>query len=179
MKYVVLLITIMQISNTENFTINFGKNGEENWYIVNDVVMGGRSTGTINIAKKALNFSGYLSLENNGGFASIRSPYQNYDLSDYDKVKIRYKSTGKQFAFTLELSEQWYQPYYKFYLDTTGNTWQEVEIDLKNFEGQEIGKPTGKTITQNQLNKIIRLGFITTDKNAGQFELLIDYIHFF
>ncbi|QEN17515.1 CIA30 family protein [Mycobacterium sp. ELW1] len=44
------------------------------WTTVNDPVMGGRSTSQVAYADGGLVFSGTISLENNGGFASARSP---------------------------------------------------------------------------------------------------------
>ena len=44
------------------------------WQTVNDGVMGGRSDGRFKINEdKKMEFFGTLSLENNGGFASVRS----------------------------------------------------------------------------------------------------------
>ena len=44
------------------------------WSVVNDTVMGGVSTGRLAWQDGALVFTGELSLDNNGGFASVRSP---------------------------------------------------------------------------------------------------------
>lgn len=44
------------------------------WTTVNDPVMGGMSTSRITCGGGGLVFSGNISLENNGGFASARSP---------------------------------------------------------------------------------------------------------
>ncbi len=44
------------------------------WSVVNDTVMGGVSTGQLTWENSALVFTGDLSLDNNGGFASVRSP---------------------------------------------------------------------------------------------------------
>lgn len=44
------------------------------WTTVNDPVMGGQSTSTITFGGGGLVFSGNISLANNGGFASARSP---------------------------------------------------------------------------------------------------------
>ncbi len=44
------------------------------WTTVNDPVMGGRSTSAVTFGNGGLVFSGTLSLENNGGFASARGP---------------------------------------------------------------------------------------------------------
>ncbi|MBX7448920.1 CIA30 family protein [Mycolicibacterium sp. 3033] len=44
------------------------------WTTVNDPVMGGKSTSRVAFNRGGLEFSGTVSLENNGGFASARSP---------------------------------------------------------------------------------------------------------
>ena len=44
------------------------------WTTVNDPVMGGRSTSTVTFGDGGLVFSGDISLDNNGGFASARGP---------------------------------------------------------------------------------------------------------
>jgi NADH dehydrogenase [ubiquinone] 1 alpha subcomplex assembly factor 1 len=55
--------------------IDFGADGSaEGWGVVNDTVMGGVSSGQLAPMDGVLVFTGDLSLENNGGFASMRSP---------------------------------------------------------------------------------------------------------
>lgn len=46
----------------------------DGWSVVNDTVMGGVSSGELAEIDGVLVFSGELSLDNNGGFASVRSP---------------------------------------------------------------------------------------------------------
>ncbi len=46
----------------------------DSWRVTNDTVMGGVSKGELSWTKGVLVFTGELSLANNGGFASIRSP---------------------------------------------------------------------------------------------------------
>ena len=51
-----------------------GADAAKEWQTINDGVMGGVSDGKFKITdKKTLEFYGTLSLENNGGFASVRS----------------------------------------------------------------------------------------------------------
>ena len=53
---------------------DFSKESDlRNWRIVDDVVMGGKSDGNFYINKDGhATFSGTVSLENNGGFSSVR-----------------------------------------------------------------------------------------------------------
>ena len=64
--------------------IDFAEPESARWTIVNDGVMGGRSSSDVELTgdNTAL-FSGFLSLENNGGFASVRGRFPMLDLSDY------------------------------------------------------------------------------------------------
>ena len=59
--------------------------------------MGGLSTGKMETRENSVVFKGAISLENNGGFASLRGPFQKTDLSNYSQVDIRYKLAGYDF----------------------------------------------------------------------------------
>ena len=63
-----------------------GKLSKLNWKVVNDTVMGGRSSSRWTSNSSAFIFEGNLSLENNGGFASIRCELKNNDLSNEDGI---------------------------------------------------------------------------------------------
>ena len=70
-------LLLMMLVNVPLNTIKiFDFNSESNvysWRIVNDVVMGGKSSSTITINKEGHGqFSGTVSTENNGGFSSVR-----------------------------------------------------------------------------------------------------------
>ena len=58
---------------------------ELDWRIINDSVMGGVSRSQFNIFEEYIRFSGHVSLENNGGFASIRALHA---MPTVDKTKI-------------------------------------------------------------------------------------------
>jgi hypothetical protein len=58
-----------------------GAADEPGWTAVNDGVMGGVSRGGAKLVDGSLHFRGILSLENNGGFSSIRSGGPTRDLN--------------------------------------------------------------------------------------------------
>ena len=62
----------------------------DGWEIENDVVMGGNSTSQItrNEEGNAV-FTGFVSLENNGGFASMQNHFAPKNISGYNKAVIR------------------------------------------------------------------------------------------
>ena len=164
---------------TNPFTvIDFGKSeGSYGWRVVNDDVMGGRSTSNAYLTESSMYFEGEVSLQNNGGFASVRSPYGSNDLSDYQEVVIRARGTSRDFALSFDTSRAWYRPNYKFTF-TPEEEWSEFRFKLSDLPQYRIGRPTGRTIAPEKLSSIKRLGIILYDKQAGPFWLEVDYIRF-
>lgn len=174
-----LLMSTPNPTNTEALRIDFGKNGNaQDWNIVNDGVMGGRSQGQGYFTDTSLVFNGEVSLDNNGGFASLRSSYQDFDLSAYEKVVIRCKSKGVQFAFTLNIHRQFYLPSFKKRVQTQSDDWETIELQLSDFYAYRLGNQLDYKLDQASLGKIIRLGFITDEKKYAPFEFEIDYVEF-
>lgn len=173
-----LLILCFALVNADNPSIDFGKTkmGSQ-WRIVNDDVMGGRSVSTATLQNDALYFKGNVSLENNGGFASVRSPYGTYDLSNFSEIVIRHKGTARKFALTFTTDKRWFMPNYRmeFY---PSETWQETIIPIKSLKESRIGEYTGETIPEEKISEIIQTGIILYDKKEGAFELEVDYIKF-
>src|SRR4051794_21095017 len=65
------------------------------WQPINDGVMGGASDGRFQITDRGtMEFFGPLSLENNGGFASVRSRRSDLGLKRDDTMLIRLKGDG-------------------------------------------------------------------------------------
>lgn len=159
--------------------IDFGtNNGLANWRVVNDGVMGGVSTGQVSYSDTSMTFAGNVSLKNNGGFASIRSSYQQRDLSEFTKVRIKYRSEGYIFAFSMNKDRRFWIPNYKQDMEQTNWEWKTSEFDLLDFKEYYIGRPTGKKVSETELGKIIQIGFITNEKREGAFKIEIDYLEF-
>ena len=157
---------------------NFSNESEcNNWRVINDGVMGGLSQGKVVYEKDKLVFTGTISLRNNGGFSSLKSPFDYYDISDYSKLKIRYRSEGVKMAMTMETSRYFYNPYFKYEL-ANSSSWKEIVIDLKDFKENRLGRETGNKLMQSDKSDIIRLGFINQEKKEQNFKLEIDYIKF-
>ena len=135
-------ISFAQKNNT--YKIDFGKEGDGlDWQIVDDGVMGGLSEGEGTLYESSLQFQGFVSLENNGGFSSLRSPYKEMDLSGFKTVEIRYKSTDYSIGFTLNKHRVWYLPNYKTNLPPTKGKWAVFTIPLTDLGEYRIGRPTG------------------------------------
>jgi monofunctional biosynthetic peptidoglycan transglycosylase len=72
------------------------------WQPVNDGVMGGRSDGRLKITEnQTMQFFGAISLENNGGFASVRSVPKPLGLSADDTIVVRVRGDGREYLLNL------------------------------------------------------------------------------
>jgi complex I intermediate-associated protein 30 (CIA30) len=79
-------------------------NAAQAWQPVNDGVMGGVSDGRFKITDQGtMEFFGTLSLENNGGFASVRSRRSNLGLKPDDTLLIRLRGDGREYLLNLDV----------------------------------------------------------------------------
>ena len=79
-----------------------GPEAAQQWQVVNDGVMGGVSDGRFRITPEdTLEFFGTLSLENNGGFASVRTKPADHDINAGDDLVIRVKGDGREYVLNL------------------------------------------------------------------------------
>jgi len=150
-----------------------------NWNIINDDVMGGISKSTIDLTEASVVFSGFTSLKNNGGFASIRSPRGQNDLSKYDKVRIKFRSnTNREFAIRLGIYELYYKPNFKYFFKSETKDWQTIDFELSEFKEYTLGRLTDNSIEMALLDRVLRVGIIVADKKEGPFQIEIDFIEF-
>jgi hypothetical protein len=145
----------------------------QNWIIVDDVVMGGRSSGsfTLNADGHGV-FEGYVSLENNGGFSSVRYNFKKIPINEYTKVVITLKGDGKEYQFRVKSSSGDYYSYIAPFV--TSGEWQEIEIPLNDmypsFRGRRLDLPNFSN------DYIEEIAFLIGNKKQEKFKLLIDKI---
>ena len=143
------------------------------WQAVNDGVMGGLSEGLFRWnAETGLEFYGRLSLENNGGFASIRTGGQKISLKTESVIVLRVRGDGREYSFNLYSQGDRYA--YRQTFQTVKNEWVEIELPLKGFEATW----RGRRFPQQRLNpgRISGMGFQLGDKKPGPFRLDVEWI---
>ena len=161
--------------NTEPI-FDFDDNSDlSNWTIENDNVMGGVSDGTFFLGPDGNGvFEGRISLENNGGFASVRYRPGKLPVGDYSKVIIRLKGDGKRYQFRIKSDLDDYRSYIT-YFETSGE-WQEVEISLESlyprYRGRNLDQPN---FSGDHLEE---LGFLFGNGKEEDFRLEINSIAF-
>jgi NADH dehydrogenase [ubiquinone] 1 alpha subcomplex assembly factor 1 len=147
------------------------------WRIVDDGVMGGLSQGKREIGKDGiLRFFGTLSLENNGGFSSLRTGAVKLDLSDAEGVVLRVKGDGRtyQVRFSTDAEYLGNEMSFQAAFPTTRGEWTEVKVPFNGFTGTWRGRELPDKVFDPA--KIRRIGLQLADKKAGAFELRVDWI---
>ena len=176
--YLYAVVSLLAIMNTE-YKVDFGvKTGGSSWNVINDGVMGGLSEGEAYLTDESMKFYGRISLANNGGFSSLKSPFQSYNLSDFNTVELRVKSKGGRVAMTMETERAFYRPYFKKQIVTSGEDWEVLEYELEEFKQYRLGYQTGDHFSDRYKDRIIRIGFITDEKQEVAFDFEVDYILF-
>ncbi len=160
--------------NNALLIFDFNKDSDINsWKIVDDGVMGGRSSGSFYINKEGFGvFEGYVSLENNGGFSSLRYNFESKKVETYRKIILRLRGDGKRYQLRVKSNKSDRHAYIN-YIQTTKN-WQLVEIVLSEmyptFRGRKLNLP-------NYPNKNLEeVAFLIGNKVAENFKLEIDTI---
>ena len=164
--------------STENKHIDFGSSMVEPWRSINDGVMGGLSEGEIAWKDTVMLWSGQTSLENNGGFASIRGPWEHHDLRAMNRAIIRCRGNGGPFKMTLETSQRWWMPY-AYTSFNPNDDWQDVVIDVEDFSWSQAQMGDLRNVAPSQeLGDVLRIGLMKYDGTAQPFELEVASIHF-
>ncbi|GLR19946.1 CIA30 family protein [Portibacter lacus] len=145
----------------------------DQWVVVDDNVMGGRSDGRflLNDNGHAV-FKGEVSLENNGGFSSVRYSFDQIEVKDYTKMVLRIKGDGKRYQFRVKPDRNDRHSYI-YYFETSGE-WQNISIPLTQmkpfFRGRKLDIPN---YSAQELEEV---AILISNKKAESFKLEIDKI---
>ena len=153
---------------------NFTKDADmQNWYVVDDSVMGGVSQGKMGVNNEGHGmFQGHVSLDNNGGFSSIRYNAGNTSLQGYSKFVIALKGDGKAYQFRVKTKSNQYHSYtFSF---NTNNKWQTIEIPFNSMTPSFRGRTLDMANFPGDY--LEEIGFLVGNKKEEDFKLAIDYI---
>ncbi|MFW6171643.1 MAG: CIA30 family protein [Planctomycetota bacterium] len=146
------------------------------WMNVNDGVMGGVSTGEFGITDQdTMEFYGKLSLENNGGFTSVRSKPQSLGLSDNDSIAVRVRGDGREYTLNLYIPTSRTAFSYRASIQTEKGEWMEARLPISDFHATSFGRRV-ENADPVDATKVNSLGFLLGDKKAGPFKLEVAWI---
>jgi len=160
--------------NIKMIIFDSNKNSKiRDWKIINDVVMGGKSSGSFTLGTDGFGvFAGNISLENNGGFASIHYPLEKINVQEYTKCLLHIKGDGKKYQFRVKSNSDNNYSYIASFL--TSGKWQEIKIPLKemvpSYRGRKLDLPNFDA------DYITEIAFLIGNKTMENFKLMIDKI---
>lgn len=148
----------------------------DRWQAVNDGVMGGVSQGRFRITDDGrLEFSGRLSLENNGGFASVRTKPMRFDLAAGESIVVRVKGDGRSYVLNLYTASRRMAFSYRADLPTTKDEWTEVRVPLESFIPTSFGNRVAGMGPVDPA-EIRGIGFMLSDKQPGPFRMEVEWV---
>ncbi len=156
---------------------DFSNLATQKWQIINDAVMGGVSTSQFQINEAGHGvFLGTVSLENDGGFASVHN-YAKLNFSGFSQFVIRVKGDGNRYSFRFrsgkeEERNEWY---YELRFETIPNKWIDVTLPFSEFVATYRGRKLPDAPPPD-FSSIWRYGFLISDKQEGEFRLEISTI---
>lgn len=164
-----LLVTVTLLDFTDPADVSL-------WRPVDDVVMGGVSSSRFELAEPGIaRFVGTVSLENFGGFASVRTPPRQWDTAGARAFLLRVRGDGHQYKFTLRTNDRFDGVQYQARFTAPPGEWTQVRLPVESFVGTFRGRKVPLAPALDPA--LVRvLGLMISDKQAGPFELLVDRI---
>ena len=134
-------------------------------WIVNDGVMGGVSQSSLRQDIDSMLFEGVVSLENNGGFASMRSSVRFPQGTQL--IELFAKGDGKRYKLVLRTE---LAPRVTYVADFIAlPTWQTYRFYLSQFKstfrGRDVNAPT------LSFSDVIDFGILISNNQAGSFAI--------
>ena len=171
--FILFLFLNLQSSSAQNGRDNNNSSKFKNWRVVNDDVMGGVSKSQVyENLDGYIEFSGSVSTDNNGGFASLRYNCGKIKLEDNTKIILKIKGDGKKYQLRIKANNEDYFSYNSPF--TTSGEWEEISINLNmmypSFRGSRL-----KMENFNQ-KEIEQISILIGNKKNEDFKLIIDSI---
>ena len=154
------------------------------WGALDDVVMGGISASSFQMQSDAALFTGNVSTENSGGFASVRT--RNFDpplnLTGHSGIELRLKGDGQRYKFLVRDEDSWDSLAYTYSFDTVPNQWIEVRIPFNLmapvFRAKTVADAKGLNTArirslQLMLSKFEYNGALNPNFQPGEFRLMV------
>ena len=174
-KFYLICMSLFFMSDANQLIFDFNLNSDlSDWRVIDDGVMGGRSSGNFNKSPDGFGvFYGKVSLENNGGFSSLRYKFPKKDVKGFKEIVLKIKGDGKKFQFRIKDKSTDYHSFIAVF--ETNGTWQTIKIKLSEmypaFRGRKlsIGNFSSKNIEE--------IAFLIGNKREENFKLEIDTIY--
>ncbi len=143
---------------------------------IDDVVMGGRSWSRLahDAAAALAAFEGEVSLEDGGGFASVRSEPTPRDLSAFRGLALRVRGDGRRYKLNVRTDAAFDCVTWQAAFRPAPGAWEEVSLPWPAFEPRFRGRPVAAGALDAA--RVVTLGLLVSDRQAGPFRLELAWI---
>jgi NADH dehydrogenase [ubiquinone] 1 alpha subcomplex assembly factor 1 len=143
----------------------------DGWAAIDDRVMGGISRSRLrhDAAGHAV-FEGEVSLERNGGFASVRCKPGARGAAGAAAVWIDVRADGKQYKLNLLTDDGFDSVNYQASFSPTGSDWQVLRVPLETFRASFRGRDVPQAPALDPA-RIRQVGLMISAQQAGPFAL--------
>jgi len=143
---------------------------------IDDAVMGGLSSSRmVQAAHGIAAFEGSVSLENNGGFASVRSRPRDWGLAGATALVLRLRGDGKRYRVNLRTPDTPSAFRFEAPLELPAGQWHEIEVPISTLRARAFGRPV-PLVGPPDPARVRQVGFMISDRQTGPFRLEIDWI---
>lgn len=143
------------------------------WYAIDDRVMGGASRSRLrhDPAGHAV-FEGTVSLENNGGFASVRSPASDLGVAGASAYVLDVRGDGRRYKLTLRADDTFDGVNYQAAFEAPADTWALVRLPVSGFRPTFRGRSVPGAPPLDPM-RVRQVGLMVADRQAGPFALAV------
>jgi hypothetical protein len=141
------------------------------WNSIDDAVMGGVSRSRLTVTPDRTGvFSGVVSTERNGGFASVRSAARPVDLRGFAGFRLRVKGDGKRYKLSVRTEPSSDGVLYQHGFRPAADAWVDVDLPFDRF----VPTFRGREVTAAgplDPRRVLTIGFTIADAQTGPFRL--------
>lgn len=142
------------------------------WRPIDDAVMGGVSESRMSVTTERTGvFSGCVSAERSGGFASVRTEPRLRDLEGYEGLRLRVRGDGKRYKFCVRTDAAFDGVVYQCAFQPDPEEWRVVDLPFREFGPTFRGRAVGAGAFDPR--GVMTLGLLISDRQLGPFRLEI------
>jgi monofunctional biosynthetic peptidoglycan transglycosylase len=134
--------------------------------VINDGIMGGLSRSILDPASGCLSFTGEVSLENNGGFASFRGPVRF--PADAKALLLTVRGDGRRYKLTIKLDDDAGTAQYQAAF-VASQEWKTLRFLPADFQASFRGRAVAALPVQ--FADVRYVGLLISDKQSGPFTI--------
>ena len=145
----------------------------EDWSAVDDRVMGGVSNSRLRYEKAGYAvFEGVVSLDRNGGFASVRSRPVDLGMPGACSYWLEVKGDGQRYKLNLRTDDGFDGPNYQAVFAPPEGQWTTIELPVQTFQPSFRGRLVTGSAPLDPM-RVRQVGLMITDRQEGRFSLAV------